>query len=67
MAELPTVRAAASFLSNVITQSREIPALLNAVQTGGEELVHRMLRCIGEGAKDTLRWCICKKFYLRFN
>lgn len=47
MAEVPTVKAAASFLSNFISLSREQPALLSAVQTEGEELVSVMLRCIG--------------------
>uniref|UniRef100_A0A1B6C273 Importin-13 n=1 Tax=Clastoptera arizonana TaxID=38151 RepID=A0A1B6C273_9HEMI len=45
--EAPIVRSAVSFLSNFITQSREVPALLTVVQNGGEELVHKMLRCIG--------------------
>lgn len=46
--ELPTVKAATTFLTNVISQSREQPKLLTAVQITGEQLVHRVLRSIGE-------------------
>lgn len=48
MAEVPAVKAAASFLSNFINLSREQPALLSTVQTEGEGLVSVMLRCIGK-------------------
>lgn len=46
--ELPTVKAASVFLTNVVSQSREQPKLLAAVQATGEQLVHRVLRSIGQ-------------------
>ncbi|XP_046679331.1 importin-13 [Homalodisca vitripennis] len=53
--ELPTVKAAAMFLTNVIGQSREQPSLLAAVQATGEQMVHRILRSIGG---ESPRGCI---------
>ncbi|XP_068084761.1 importin-13 [Anabrus simplex] len=45
--EVPALKAASSFLVNLISQSRDIPVLLNVVQAGGDVLVHRLLRCVG--------------------
>ncbi|XP_054276108.1 importin-13 [Macrosteles quadrilineatus] len=53
--ELPTVKAASVFLTNLIGLSREQPKLLTAVQSTGEQLVHRILRNIGG---ESPRGCI---------
>ncbi|XP_069674561.1 importin-13 isoform X2 [Periplaneta americana] len=45
--EAPAVKAATSFLVNFVSQSRELAQLLTVVQACGEELVQRLLRCIG--------------------
>lgn len=45
--EAPAVKAATSFLVNFVSQSREIAQLLTVVQGCGEELVQRLLQCIG--------------------
>ncbi|XP_021934017.1 importin-13 isoform X2 [Zootermopsis nevadensis] len=45
--EASAVNAATSFLVNFVSLSREVVQLLTVVQTCGEELVQRLLRCIG--------------------
>ncbi|XP_073976588.1 importin-13-like protein cdm [Rhodnius prolixus] len=45
--ESGTIRAAGTFLCSCISQSRDHPMLLAAVQQNGEHLVHTVLRCIG--------------------
>jgi hypothetical protein len=47
MAESSTVKAAVSFLSSFICQSREMEPLQAVVQAQGEELVRKILACIG--------------------
>ncbi|XP_065332285.1 importin-13 [Cloeon dipterum] len=47
MAESSTVKAAVSFLSSFIAQSREMQPLQNVVHSQGEELVRKILACIG--------------------
>jgi hypothetical protein len=50
--EAPAVKAATSFLVNFVSQSRELPQLLTVVQACGEELVQRLLHCIGKSLQD---------------
>lgn len=50
--EAPAVKAATSFLVNFVSQSRELPQLLTVVQACGEELVQRLLQCIGMLLQD---------------
>ncbi|CAL1278540.1 unnamed protein product [Larinioides sclopetarius] len=45
--EKPTVRAAASFLAEFIMHSREVPNMLNVVNTQGEMLVMQVFKVIG--------------------
>ncbi|KAJ9589083.1 hypothetical protein L9F63_017628 [Diploptera punctata] len=55
--EAPAVKAATSFLVNFISQSRELAQLLTVVQTCGDELVQRLLRCIGgESPRSALEY-----------
>jgi hypothetical protein len=50
--EAPAVKAATSFLVNFVSQSRELAQLLTVVQTCGEDLVQRLLQCIGKLLQD---------------
>ncbi|XP_015919621.1 importin-13 [Parasteatoda tepidariorum] len=45
--EKPTVKAAAGFLANFISHSREVPSMLNVVNSDGEMLVLQTLKLIG--------------------
>lgn len=45
--EKPTVRAAASFLAEFITHSREVPSMLNVVNSQGEMLIMQVIKVIG--------------------
>ncbi|GFT50399.1 importin-13 [Nephila pilipes] len=45
--EKPTVRAAASFLAEFIMHSREVPSMLNVVNSQGEMLIMQVLKVIG--------------------
>jgi len=47
MAENCTVKAAVSFLSSFIAQSREMEPLQAVVNAQGEELVRKIFACIG--------------------
>jgi hypothetical protein len=51
--EAPAVKAATSFLVNFVSQSRELPQLLTVVQACGEQLVQRLLQCIGKLLQDS--------------
>lgn len=48
------MNAATSFLVNFVSLSREVVQLLTVVQTCGEELVQRLLRCIGKQLENVL-------------
>ncbi|XP_059479172.1 importin-13 [Neocloeon triangulifer] len=54
MAESSTVKAAISFLSCFIGQSREMEPLQVVVHTQGEELVRKILACIGGESSRTI-------------
>ncbi|XP_054707972.1 importin-13-like [Uloborus diversus] len=45
--EKPTVKAAAGFLAEFITHSREVPNMLNVVNNQGEVLVMQVLKVVG--------------------
>lgn len=45
--ELPTVKAAASFLVNFILQSGDKGNLMNVVNACGQQLVFQIISCIG--------------------
>lgn len=51
MAENCTVKAAVSFLSSFIAQSREMEPLQTVVNAQGEELVRKIFACIGRSIK----------------
>ncbi|KAL0277773.1 UNVERIFIED_CONTAM: hypothetical protein PYX00_004941 [Menopon gallinae] len=55
IAEVPTVKAATSFIVNLITQSRELASLSNVVNMYGEQLVLKIISCI---AGEASRWNI---------
>ncbi|KFM72622.1 Importin-13, partial [Stegodyphus mimosarum] len=45
--EKPTVKAAAGFLTNFVIHSREVPKMLNVVNSQGETMVMQVLKVIG--------------------
>jgi len=58
MAENSTVKAAVSFLSSFIGQSREMEPLQAVVQAQGEDLLRKILACIGN-AEFEIKKVVC--------
>lgn len=56
MAENCTVKAAVSFLSSFIAQSREMEPLQTVVNAQGEELVRKIFACIGRSNRIFETW-----------